>query len=150
MNNFSEKTYKILNEVGWYQNRKIDVSSTVLFLESKGFRVGSVVKEALEQFGGLEYKFSDGEDFENFIIIPEEQIGDGVQKIHFKRYDTLMGEYLIVIGSVFRNNAIMFMSESGKVYGAYDDYYIWEFGSDIYEAINNLCECKKFKLIHEQ
>jgi len=43
----------------------------------------------------------------------------------------------------------MFMDEVGKVYGFHDDYYIWKLGDNIYDVMNNLCECKELKLIHE-
>lgn len=120
------------------------------FLESRDFQVSTPVKEALERFGGLVHECGDGDPPENFIIIPEDQLGEGVTKINFKRYDVLIGEYLIVIGSVYRENALLFMSDSGKVYGAHDDYYIWKFGDNLDEAITNLCECKEFKLIHQE
>lgn len=150
MNRFSEPTLEILTKAGGYPDRKVDVRVTLSFLESRDFQVSTPVKEVLERFGGLVYKCGDGDPPENFIIIPEDQLGEGVTKIHFKRYDVLIGEYLIVIGSVYRENALLFMSESGKVYGAHDDYYIWKFGDNIDAAINNLCECKEFKLIHQE
>lgn len=54
-----------------------------------------------------------------------------------------------MIGTVYGDDATMYMDELGKVYGFHDDYYIWKFGNNIYEAINNLCERIEFKLIHE-
>ncbi|WP_334073567.1 MULTISPECIES: SUKH-3 domain-containing protein [Paenibacillus] len=150
MNRFSERTLGILTKAGWHPERKVDVSATLSFLESRDFQVSTPVKEALERFGGLVCEFLDGGEGENFIIIPESQFREGVTKVHFKRYDVLIGEYLIVIGSVYRENALLFMSDSGKVYGAHDDYYIWKFGDNIDEAISNLCECQEFKLIHQE
>lgn len=44
----------------------------------------------------------------------------------------------------------MFMSKTGKVYGIMDDYYIWKFGNNIYEAMDNLCESKELKVISEE
>ncbi|WP_373459265.1 SUKH-3 domain-containing protein [Paenibacillus polymyxa] len=36
----------------------------------------------------------------------------------------MIGEELVVIGLAYDDNATMFMSKTGKVYGIMDDYYI--------------------------
>lgn len=77
-----------------------------------------------------------------------EGLGD-LERKHYKRYEKIFGENLVVIGTVYRDNGILFMSESNKIYGISDDYYIWKFGDDILEAIINLCEGKEFNVIHE-
>lgn len=144
---FSQRTIDILKAAGWYPGRKVESSSTTNFLVEKGFEVFDFAKEAFEQFGGLEYSVPSDES-DDFQIGPE-FLREGIQRKHYSRYETIIGEELVVIGWAYGDNATMFMSKSGKVYGIMNDYYIWKFGDNIYEAIHNLCESKELKVISE-
>ncbi|MFF2484302.1 SUKH-3 domain-containing protein [Paenibacillus sp. NPDC058071] len=143
MERLSKKTISILEQSGWTTDRKIDISSKVNYLEDKGYIVFDCVKEALEQFSGMTCCYEYNGNLEDFRIEPEEGLGD-LERKHYKRYEVIIGAELVVIGTAFRDNAVMFMSKTGEVYGVRDDYYIWEFGRDIYEALNHLCEGKEF------
>ncbi|OMF40993.1 SUKH-3 domain-containing protein [Paenibacillus peoriae] len=146
--NFSQRTIDILKDAGWYPERKVEISSTINFLEKKGFEVFDLAKEAFEHFGGLEYSVPSDES-DDFHIGPE-FLREGIERKHYSRYETIIGEELVVIGLAYDDNATMFMSKTGKVYGIMDDYYIWKFGNNIYEAMNNLCESKELKVISEE
>ncbi|ASR46424.1 hypothetical protein B4V02_06895 [Paenibacillus kribbensis] len=145
---FSQRTIDILKDAGWYPERKVEISSTISFLEKKGFEVFDLAKEAFEHFGGLEYSVPSDES-DDFQIGPE-FLREGIERKHYSRYETIIGEKLVVIGLAYDDNATMFMSKTGKVYGIMDEYYIWKFGNNIYEAINNLCESKELKVISEE
>ncbi|MEK5236182.1 SUKH-3 domain-containing protein [Paenibacillus sp. FSL L8-0470] len=145
---FSQRTIDILKDAGWYPERKVEVSSTINFLVEKGFEVFDLAKEAFEHFGGLEYSVPSDES-DDFQIGPE-FLRAGIEKKHYSRYETIIGEELVVIGLAYDENATMFMSKTGKVYGIMNDYYIWKFGDNIYEAIHNLCESKELKVISEE
>ncbi|WP_342439391.1 SUKH-3 domain-containing protein [Paenibacillus sp. FSL L8-0436] len=145
---FSQRTIDILKDAGWYPERKVAISPTINFLVKKGFEVFDLAKEAFEQFGGLEYSVPSDES-DNFQIGPE-FLREGIERKHYSRYETIIGEELVVIGLAYDENATMFMSKTGKVYGIMDDYYIWKFGDNIYEAIHNLCESKELKVISEE
>lgn len=148
MGKLSSKTISILEKAGWYSGRRVNINSTVEYLEKKGYEVFESVKDALEEFNGLTFRYLDNDDQSEFSIIPQEGLGD-LERKHYKRYEVILGKNLVVIGTVYDDNATMYMDELGKVYGFHDDYYIWKFGDSIYEAVNNLCECEEFKLIHE-
>lgn len=55
-----------------------------------------------------------------------------------KSFEDRIGESLVVIGEARRGNMIMFISESGKIFGK-TGYYLEKFGDDIYEALDTLC-----------
>jgi len=143
------KTKKILKQSGWIQERKKDISSPVKYLEDKGYVVFDCVREALEQFGELKCIYEYNGKLEDFVIEPKEGLGD-LNRRHYKRYEVIIGEDLVVIGTAFRDNAVLYMSKAGEVYAVRDDYYIWKIGCDIYKAINNLCEGRELKVIHEE
>ncbi|WP_374966097.1 SUKH-3 domain-containing protein [Lysinibacillus sp. RS5] len=148
MGKLSEKTKSIIEAAGWYSGRSVDIDSTVEYLEKKGYEVFDCAKDALKEFGGLTYVYLEDDSEGSFIIAPHEALGDAA-RLHLKRYEVILGKKLVVIGTAYGDNAIMFMDEVGKVYGFHDDYYIWKLGDSIYDAVNNLCECKELKLIHE-
>lgn len=145
---FSQRTIDILKDAGWYPERKVEIRSTINFLVEKGFEVFDFAKEAFEQFGELEYSVPSDES-DDFQIGPE-FLREGIERKHYSRYETIIGEELVVIGLAYDENATMFMSKSGKVYGIMNDYYIWKFGDNIYEAIHNLCETKELRVISEE
>ncbi|MDY8024484.1 SUKH-3 domain-containing protein [Paenibacillus polymyxa] len=145
---FSQRTIDTLKDAGWYPERKVEISSIINFLEKKGFEVFDPAKEAFEHFEGLEYSVPSDES-DDFQIGPE-FLREGIERKHYSRYETIIGEELVVIGLAYDDNATMFMSKTGKVYGIMDDYYIWKFGNNIYEAMNNLCESKELKVISKK
>ncbi|AMO32993.1 hypothetical protein ABD90_12285 [Lysinibacillus fusiformis] len=149
MEKLSIKTKKILKQSGWTPERKKDISSQVKYLEDKGYIVFDCVKEALEQFGELKCIYEYNGKLDDFVIDPEEGLGD-LDRRHYKRYEVIIGEDLVVIGTAFRDNAVLYMSKAGEVYAVRDDYYIWKIGCGIYEALNNLCEGRELKVIHEE
>ncbi|MCS5504102.1 SUKH-3 domain-containing protein [Lysinibacillus sp. A4] len=149
MERLSIKTEKVLKQSGWNPNRKIDINSQVKYLENKGYVVFDCVKEALEQFGELKCIYENDGKSESFVIEPKEGLGD-LDRRHYKRYEVIIGNDLVVIGTAFRDNAVLYMSKQGEVYAVLDDYYIWKVGCGIYEALNNLCEGRELKVIHEE
>ncbi|MFJ6267098.1 SUKH-3 domain-containing protein [Lysinibacillus xylanilyticus] len=149
MERLSIKTREILKQSGWTTDRKKDISSQVKYLEDKGYIVFDCVKEALEQFCELKCIYEYNGNLEDFVIEPKVGLGD-LDRRHYKRYEVIIGDDLDVIGTAFRDNAVLYMSKVGEVYAIRDDYYIWKIGCDIYEALNNLCEGKEFEVIHEE
>ena len=149
MERLSIKTKKILKQSGWTPDRKKDISSQVKYLEDKGYVVFDCVKEALEQFGELKCIYEYNGNLDDFVIEPKEGLAD-LDRSHYKRYEVIIGDDLVVIGTVFRDNSVLYMSKAGEVYAVRDGYYIWKIGYGIYEALNNLCEGRELKIIHEE
>ncbi|TCS95511.1 SUKH-3 domain-containing protein [Hazenella coriacea] len=139
MNQLSSETYKILTESGWHPQRKADIKSTVQFLESKGYQLFPSVIATLSEFGGIRCSFtrSNG-DQDSFHLIPEKALGDYYEKEDFTEIEMRVNESLIPIGEARHEHMVMFMSESGKVYGE-TDYCLVKFGNDIHQALDTLC-----------
>ncbi|MOA39656.1 hypothetical protein D3C78_1614560 [compost metagenome] len=75
---------------------------------------------------------------ETFCFDPEETVGDYYEKEDFEEFEMRVKEPLVVIGEAYRGNLIMFMSESGKVFGK-NGYSLFKFGDNIFEALDTLC-----------
>ena len=139
MGKISELTMQILSDAGWYPGRKVDIEELVDFLELKGYKVFPCVIDVLYEFGGLKCSFTRPNGDEDFFYVnPEEAYGDYYDKEDFNEIEMRVKESLIAIGQARSDNMMMFMSESGKVYGE-TGYYLVKFGDNIYEALDTLC-----------
>ncbi|WP_128102967.1 SUKH-3 domain-containing protein [Paenibacillus sp. DCT19] len=143
MGEMSDETRDILLKAGWDPNKKVDLSETVKFLETMGYQVFIPVVKTLSLFGGDQYKFKhpDG-SLETFHFSPEEVVGDYYEKEDFEEFEARVKEPLVIIGEAYRGNLIMFVSESGKVFGK-NGYSLFKFGDDIFEALDTLCLFRK-------
>ncbi|MGW9530018.1 SUKH-3 domain-containing protein [Paenibacillus terrae] len=139
MDKFSKETVRILTESGWYSGRKSDITRTSDFLQSKGYQLFPCVADVISEFGGIKYSFTrPNGDKDSFYINPEEAYGDYYEKEDFEEIEMRVNESLIAIGQARDDNMMMFMSESGKIFGEMG-YYLVKFGDDIYEALDTLC-----------
>jgi hypothetical protein len=139
----SEKTKEILLRAGWDELRQINISEHVLFLKSEGYTITESAKKFIAEFGDLE------------IIHPAYRVKNENDKTHFnpsvaanhiyyervETYEQKIREKLVVVGEAFNEHLILMISESGKFFGAYDDY-LTLLGNDTYEGINSICEGK--------
>lgn len=135
----SERTVQILSDAGWQPGRSVDMEATFNFLKGKGYQIFPCVREALEQFGGLTCRFKrpDGED-DSFHFNPEDVYGDYYEKDDFVEIEERIHEPVIAIGQASNEYMMLFMSESGKVFGEMG-YCMVKYGNDIYEALETLC-----------
>jgi len=139
MKKMSEITKQILTNSGWYPSRKIDINRTVDFLESKGYKLFPCVVDMLSEFGGLNCSFTrPNGDRDSFYIAPEDAYGDYYEKEDFIEIELRINEQIIAIGEARDSNMMMFMSESGKVFGEMG-YCLVKFGDDIFDALETLC-----------
>ncbi len=139
MDKLSKETVRILTESGWHPGRKSDITGTSDFLQSKGYRLFPYVADVISEFGGIKYSFNrPNGDKDSFHIIPEEAYGDYYEKEDFEEIEMRVNESLIAIVQSRDDNMMMFMSESGKIFGEIG-YYLVKFGEYICEALDTLC-----------
>ncbi|MFT9820972.1 SUKH-3 domain-containing protein [Lysinibacillus sp. NPDC056185] len=138
MENLSVKTRDILLQAGWNPNNKINVTKSVMFLETMGYQVNDSVIDVLTVFGGMTYKFKhpDG-SIETFHFSPE-TVGDYYEKVDFEEFEERINEPLVVVGEAYRGYLIMFIAQSGKVFGK-NASSLYKFGDNIFEALDTLC-----------
>lgn len=115
-----EETKKVLKEAGWYEGRKIDISSHVKFLEDMGYEVFDALKVFLEEFGDLkiiiEYEpmfEGDDENTVEYSTCIEEIISPYKRNIN---QDRKVGERTIPIANIANKEIMAYISESGKFY----------------------------------
>lgn len=120
MMKFSEDTKKYLKKYGWSESRKIDTLKYEKKYQEEGYLIFDKALEVLSNFGDLRFS------------IPEKPIGtttlhfDVIKTVedNFKEnvefYESKIGEALLPIGEVYRDYFMIMLSESGKMYGAFD------------------------------
>lgn len=138
MSGLSEKTIRVLSDSGWSSNHSRDISDFVELLEGRGFPVFPAAKRVLEMFAGIEFSYPLNDFVESFHFNPHRALGDAYEYEDFEEFEDRIGESLVVIGEACRGNMIMFISESGKLFGK-TGYYLEKIGDDIYEALDTLC-----------
>jgi len=115
-----EETRKILEEAGWYEGRKIDISEHIKFLEGMGYEVFDALKKWLEEFGDLKIilekeRFDDDdEDYtEEYSTCIKEIIAPYKRKLN---QDEKAEEKTIPVAEIANNGILVYIAESGKFY----------------------------------
>ncbi|AQR94244.1 SUKH-3 domain-containing protein [Clostridium saccharoperbutylacetonicum] len=116
-----EETKKILEEAGWYEGRKIDISEHIKFLEDMGYEVFDAVKKWLEEFGDLkivlEDELFDDDDDDDYTMeystCIKEIIGPYKKNIN---QDKKAGEKTIPVAEIANNEILAYIGESGEFY----------------------------------
>jgi hypothetical protein len=135
---FSKETKMVLRKNGWTQERKIDITKIVKYLEKEGYVVFEIVRDFLSQFGGMHFEIPIiglpvMEKF-NFDAI---EAASGIYIELVKTYEECTAERMIPVGE---NNFhyTFFMSESGKMYAGFDDILVF-LGNNYEDALEVLC-----------
>jgi hypothetical protein len=116
-----EETKKILEEAGWYEGRKIDISEHIKFLEDMGYEVFDALKNWLKEFGDLRVvlknePFDEEEEDEN-LTEHSTCIRNIIQRYKENiNQDDKAGEKTIPVADIENRGVLVYISESGKFY----------------------------------
>lgn len=115
-----DETKKILEEAGWYEGRKIDISEHIKFLEDRGYEVFDALKKWLEEFGDLKIVLEDepfDDDDDDYTTEYSTCIKEiiGSYKINMNQ-DEKAEEKTIPVAEIANNEILAYISESGKFY----------------------------------
>ncbi|MED0946461.1 SUKH-3 domain-containing protein [Bacillus mycoides] len=116
----SNKTIEELKKAGWYEDRKIDISENVKFLEERGFEVFESAKKFMEEFGELQFNveriWPDGvtKDISKHNTCIKEVIG--VLDSSCFGLEDFIDDKVIPVGSLHDFGLNLFISESGRLF----------------------------------
>ncbi|WP_414500038.1 MULTISPECIES: SUKH-3 domain-containing protein [unclassified Zymobacter] len=134
------KVADVLMSSGWFFNRKINISHYVDALFDKGYFVNESAKEFLKSMGGLKIKhasYSNDDLTEEFFVDPLKPVSWLDPRWVSDCYNKIANEEICPIGVGFSEHMVIFISESGKMYGGYDDYFCL-MGDTINKGLKNL------------
>jgi len=146
--NITRRVTEKLLKSGWTSQRKINIEEILGILSSEGYKAGKHTLSILENFGNLEFEH------------PAFRVENELQKLHFnpiqaceniyrenvEDYEKRVGESLVVIGEAYDGYMTMMVSETGKIYGGYDDDLSF-FGNSLAEALEVIYFTKEIKKI---
>jgi len=124
---------------GWFPGRNVRNQNLEEKIASEGFLVFDKVLEFLSEFEGLSFSFFNkrNKSMDDFSFVLDRVLEIEFPEKVVKRYMPRIGEKLSVIGTCYREHFVLFLSDSGKMYGAYD-HYLTLMGENAYVAINNI------------
>lgn len=133
---FSESIKKYLKKYGWSENRKIDTLKYIKKYQEEGYVVFDKVLEILSNFGDLQFLIAKGaNEFTTLHFDAIKTIEDNFKE-NVEFYESKVGEALLPIGEAYRDYYLIMLSESGKMYGAFD-YKLRKEGNTFEEGIES-------------
>lgn len=130
---------EILLKSGWREGRKILTFDYQCYARMNGYFWNKVIRDFLREFGDLEIPFEmhGGQDFLHFDAFKAIRKID--KRVVLEDYSKAANtKNLCVIGQVYTNYLTLIMSETGEVFGGYDEYFCL-LGKTGIEAIENIC-----------
>ena len=133
-----EITIKRLKEVGWNNERKIDISAIKLKYKEIGLEMPNNVSKFLEEFGFLKIDPSD-KDYFDVEFDPLRVIGDNSTAEYFEEClkDYGINEKVFPIGMARKNNLFVLMTEKNTVF-IFTDGCLCKAGSSVDEMLDCL------------
>ncbi|PTR01008.1 SUKH-3 immunity protein of toxin-antitoxin system [Mucilaginibacter yixingensis] len=141
MYSFSPQTLIILKESGWHAGRQVDISVFEESLLKDGFTLFPIAASFLAEFGDLDIVFSNriGQKA-NFHFNVKKAVEEvdplWAQQDYYRR---LGDKQLCVIGQAYTDHMTLMMSETGEVYGGFDDFLCKIANSGV-DAIKRICD----------
>lgn len=106
---------EILKDIGWFENRRTNITYMKEYLTKKGYSWFPKVDDFFSEFGGLK---SEKLHFDPI----EAEKGVDSSWILSDYANRLNKTELCIIGQAFNNHLTLFMTDSGKIYGGFDDF----------------------------
>lgn len=106
---------EILKDMGWFENRRVDTALIKRYLTEKGYSWFPKVEAILCEFGGL-----NSEKLHFDAIRAEKQVDSSW--ILDEYANRLNNNQLCILGQAFNNHLTLFMTDSGEIFGGFDDF----------------------------
>lgn len=130
---------EILLKSGWKEKRKIFTLDYQLYARMSGYYWNKVIRDFLREFGDLEILFERncGQDLLHFDV--HKAIRGIDPRVVLEEYNKAANtKNLCVIGQAYTTHLTLLMSETGEVFGGYDESFCL-LGNTGIEAIENIC-----------
>jgi hypothetical protein len=139
MAGFSPATLSYLTKAGWYAGRKVSLIKYRAYLDGEGYAWFPAVATFLEEFGELRIKFERRKQFETLDLTACEASDNFDSQWVKKDYAQRIGRtQFCVIGQAYGAHLLLFMDDTGQVYGGFDDF-LCVIGSSGQNAIEAIC-----------
>lgn len=132
----------ILEDGGWYEGRQREIEYIIQEIKSNNLTLpNKLVEDFLKEFVNLEFRFKilNGQTWNIRLILDD--ILPYVEAKNLKFWSEIVNEDIVPIGTLYENNAYLFLSYTGKFYMAYENKF-YLIGDDFNDCINNIINQK--------
>ncbi len=136
------KVKKILEEAGWYNGRQIETDYLIEEIKGNDLTIpNGVIENFLKEFGNLEFNFilPTGEWGNIRLIIDE--VAPYIESRALLQWQDLAKENIVPVGTMFNDDAYLFISYSGRFYMATGDKFFLT-GDDFFDCIDKVVNQK--------
>jgi len=131
--------FRILQEQGWYPERRHDISRWLDLLSQEGYICFKYAEEVLKSFGGI-FVNDSGDDFHKGATFSFDPLTASGEFDRLEHFQAIANEELYPIGEMVQ--AIAYVGKSKNIYwGHYRSLY-WA-GDSVEDYMNNLFDLKK-------
>lgn len=141
-----EKVDNLLEQAGYFEDRKVDISAILYMYEKCGYHCGAKQKHFMEKYAYLDIYYPHP-IWKQKVLLRLNPIE--AQKIItmdvVEEYNKFLRDKLLIIGDVEAENMTLFLSEKGVYFGGYDDCII-TWGDNFEIMLSKLISGEKGKL----
>lgn len=145
----NELSKKYLHQIGWFDGRRVDTTISQKIITANGFLLNEYAINFINEFDGLSLS-SQREKNSNYLDFISFDIKSVIN--HFfpdwanNLYKPILNESLCLVGMANGGYLALYISDTGKLYGGFDDF-LELLGLDYYSGLNNLFEKNNIKII---
>lgn len=133
-----EKIKEFIEEAGWYENRKIDISYMIDDYIQHGFKEPNFcIQDFLIEYGNIKIEYKTKEEFWFDVTINPDVGLKFLDSEDSPLLEQIVGDKLLPIGSINSDNNGLLLSFSGKFHLLNDDgiYYLGDNFLEVCETI---------------
>ena len=131
----SNDIHKLLEEAGWYEGRRIDISYMIEDLKARELTgPNPLINKLWEEYWNIKIEFITPTGMSGDITLNYEN-ALGISNRLLQQYETLLGDNLVPSGSINEDSGALFVSYSGKFYLAANQN-LYQIGIDFFNALD--------------
>ncbi|MDQ1817396.1 SUKH-3 domain-containing protein [Massilia sp. CCM 9210] len=136
---FEKPTFDFLRKMGWTEHRAVDPAPFLACLVADGYELFPKARPFFQRFGGLggdmpAYRVAGA--FDRIDFHPAHAISCTCRE-QVSAYEARVHQKLVVIGMAYNSHMTLLLSDTGRMYGGYDDF-LCLIGNDVHDGITNL------------
>lgn len=138
------RSIKALTTMSWSEDRRVDPSSWLDFLEKEeGYAIFEAAENFLRRFGGLEGTAPESLSSVEKVHFNPIKAAETIYRDRVIAYEERAKERLVIVGESNNSHLTLMISESGRLFAGYDDY-LFLLGDDELEGLNKLFSGDKY------
>lgn len=133
----------ILEKAGFSEERNIDTTAILEMYKKNSYNYYELQVDFIKKYGNLEIHYKHPIWEEDIVIrLNPIEAQKALTMDVVEEYNEFLGDELLIIGDIDKENITLFMSKRGEFYGAYDDCII-KWGNNFKKMLSDLFRGEK-------